>query len=85
LNEIKHFCLTVEDNGLGNEEWRIKNLNNCNEFEELDLIIKENDGILKWVNKPESGVKYCVLLPYKEELSQDSSKNNKIILFPPRR
>ena len=83
MNEIKHFCLTIEDNGLGSEEWRIKNLNDCSQFKEMEQMIKESGGILKCVNKPDSGVKYCVLLSYEErEPSQDLSKNGKIILFP---
>jgi len=83
MNETKHFYLTVEDNGLGNEEWRIKNLNNCTEFKEMELMIKESGGILKSVNKPKSGVKYCVLLPYEEkESDKNLRKNDKIIPFP---
>jgi hypothetical protein len=83
MNETKHFYLTVEDNGLGNEGWRIKSLNNCSEFKEMELMIKESGGILKSVNKPESGVKYCMLLPYEEkEPTQDLRKNDKIIFFP---
>ena len=83
MNETKHFYLTIEDNGLGNEEWRIKSLNNCSEFKEMELMIKESGGVLKSVNKPESGVKYCVLLPYeKKKQTQDLKKNDKIIFFP---
>jgi K+-sensing histidine kinase KdpD len=83
MNETKRFYLTVEDNGLGNEEWRIKSLNNCSEFKEMELIIKKSGGILKSVNKSESGVKYCMLLPYKEkEPTQDLRKKDKIIFFP---
>lgn len=83
MNETKHFYLTIEDNGLGNEEWRIKSLNNCSEFKEMELMIKESGGILKSVNKTESGVKYCMLLPYEEkEPAQDLRKNDKIIFFP---
>jgi hypothetical protein len=83
MNETKHFYLTVEDNGLGSEEWRIESLNNCSEFKEMELLIKESGGILKSVNKPKSGVKYCMLLPYKERKpTQDLRKNDKIIFFP---
>jgi hypothetical protein len=83
MNETKHFYLTVEDNGLGSEEWRIKSLNNCSEFKEMELMIKESGGILKCVNKPESGVKYYILLPYEEkEPTQDLRKSDKIIFFP---
>lgn len=83
MNETKHFYLTVEDNGLGNEEWRIKSLNNCTEFKEMELMIKESGGILKSVNKPKSGVKYCILLPYEEKKpAKDLIRNDKIIPFP---
>ena len=75
--------MTIEDNGLGNEEWRIKSLNNCSEFKDMELMIKESGGILKSVNKSESGVKYCMLLPYEEkEPAQNLRKNDKIIFFP---
>ena len=58
MNETKHFYLIIEDNGPGNKECRIKILNNCSEFKDMELMIKESGAILKSVNKPESGIKY---------------------------
>jgi hypothetical protein len=80
INKVKHLCLIIEDNGLGDEDWRRKNLSNCKEFKEIEEIIKENGGILKCINNPESGVKYCILFPCEEE---NLDKSDKIIFFPP--
>ena len=80
LNDVNHFSLTIEDNGIGDEEWRRNSLNECCKIEETVKLIKEAGGILHCIdNKESKGVKYCILLPYK---TLKTMNRNKVIQFP---
>lgn len=81
MDNKNYFCLTIEDDGLGNEEWRRKSLSKDSDFDQIKDIISEAGGILQCVNRDDDGVKYCVLLPY-ETTSGKISSDKIIQLFP---
>jgi len=80
----KYVCVSVEDDGMGNENWRKENLKNDADFDAIKLlIVDELAGILQCINRDDSGVKYCILLPYEQEKEISKTASDKIIhLFP---
>jgi hypothetical protein len=80
LEDKNYFCLTIEDAGVGDENWRIKNSDN-KKMDEIQILVKDNDGILHCINK-DDGVKYCLLLLQKKELQNGAAANNVHYLFP---
>jgi hypothetical protein len=84
VDNIDHFCLMIEDSGIGDEEWRKKSLDKSCELEELRILLEKYKGILKCVNNKESGVKYCVLIPYTitEKVKSNDNSEKIIHLFP---
>ena len=77
MNDIDYFCLTLIDNGFGDEEWRNGKNNMTSEILEL---ITNNQGILHSINQA-NGVKYCLLLP-QEKIAEKDNKENVFYLFP---
>jgi len=80
LEDKNYFCLSIEDKGIGDENWRIKNSDN-EKMAEIEILIKNNDGILHCINK-DDGVKYCLLLLQKKGLRNEDAENNIHYLFP---
>ncbi len=82
LNGVKHLGLMIEDTGIGDEEWRKKSLNESCNIEETREVIEQNNGVFKCVDRPDSGVKYCVLFPYNSDKKVKKEVSNIIHLFP---
>lgn len=78
LNNEDYFSLVIKDDGIGDEEWRKETLNNDCEIESIKLLIEENYGTFHCINDQESGVKYCIILPYKRKIKNTGNVNNVI-------
>jgi len=76
LEGTSYLCFSIEDNGMGDEEWRDKNFDSS-KMDETNTLIKNNGGILRFINKKD-GVKYCLLLPQKQ---QNANSGNISYLF----
>jgi hypothetical protein len=82
IDNIEYFCLVVEDNGVGDEQWRKKSLDKSCELEDVIYLLEKCQGALECINNKESGVKYCVLIPY-QTIKKESDNSEKVIhLFP---
>jgi hypothetical protein len=69
----------IEDDGIGEENWRIKNSKNS-DFDKVESLIEKYKGNVHLINKEEGGVKYCVMFPLAKITSLENLNN--VILFP---
>jgi hypothetical protein len=81
LENKNYFCFSLEDHGVGDKNWRIKNSDN-EKMDEIKILIKNSESLFSCINKDE-GVKYCLLLIQIQQTTNNSdNKNNIHYLFP---
>ena len=77
LDNRECLQIIIQDEGIGNEEWRSKNVDD-EEFVRAITIIKTRGGLIHCLETKGYGVRYCIILPDEEE---DIEKDNVVELF----